>query len=122
MNNLMNDLNALTGATVEVYRNLHRNCLSVRLNGLVVAHVNEITLDGVVFKVSEAGRQRVIRERRKNVHALIKGRVVALQAAQDGVPVRYNPYLRPTFFRADNDEAVLSAERVSVGNNGIRIL
>lgn len=122
MKNLIDNLSTLTGQTVEVYRNLHKGCLSVRLNGLVVAHVSEITLEGVVFKVSESGRQRVIREKRKNVHALVKGRVVAFQAADGGVPVRYNPYLRPTFFRADNDESVITAERVSIGGKGIRIV
>lgn len=64
---------------VKVYFNLHKHCFSVvslekgDSYGKVVAHVSEIMLSEVKFKVSEAGRQRVLREKRKNVHAYCVG-------------------------------------------------
>jgi len=56
---------------VFVYRNIHKNCLSVRnvKTGLVMAHVDSITLKNVKFKVSAKGRERVLKEKAKNVHA-----------------------------------------------------
>lgn len=65
-----------------VYWNLHRKCWSIKsleraTYGLVVGHATSCTLEGVTCKVSEAGRQRVLREGKKNVHAGLAGRVVA---------------------------------------------
>ena len=47
---------------VEVYRNLHKNCFSVRAltgenKGKVIDHVQEITLKDVKFAVQPAGRK-----------------------------------------------------------------
>ncbi len=52
-----------------VYRNLHKGGYSVRRYGHVLYVADSLWLQGVDFKVSEAGRQRVLREKRKNVHA-----------------------------------------------------
>jgi hypothetical protein len=64
-----------------VYYNLHRHCLSVRAlsgpeRGRVIAHANALLMENVTFKVSEAGRQRVLRERAKNVHAGLIGELL----------------------------------------------
>lgn len=63
---------------VFVYFNLHRKVWSVKAldgaaKGRVVAHASHVALCDAVCRVSEAGRQRVIREQRKNVHAGIVG-------------------------------------------------
>ena len=81
----------------EVYFNLRKNLFSVRQNGLVVAHERCVVLEDVVFKVSQAGRARVLREKRKNVHAFVKG-VLSKQYVDkyDGL-ARYNPYETETF-------------------------
>lgn len=68
---------------VEVYRNLHNGKMSVRdcKTHRVIAHVDNITLAGVGFRVSKAGRERVLREGRKNVHAFVSGKVVSFEGA-----------------------------------------
>jgi hypothetical protein len=63
---------------VMVYWNLHKGMWSVKAlegpdKGRVIARVPEIVLGNPEGKVSEAGRQRVLREDRKNVHAGIVG-------------------------------------------------
>jgi hypothetical protein len=63
---------------VFVYFNLHKKCFSVKAlegvnKGKVVQHTDNIVLLLPKFKVSEAGRQRVLREKRKNVHAGVVG-------------------------------------------------
>lgn len=73
---------------VFIYRNLRKRCWSVRAKtgprkGLVVGHVDNFTLTGVHPEISEAGRQRVLRERRKNIHAGLTGRLVSFTV--DGI-------------------------------------
>jgi hypothetical protein len=86
------------GLKVEVYKNLHKDAFSVRdaKTKKVIAHVDEIDFINVTFKVSEAGRQRVLKERRKNVHAFVCGSVFRGENLSVD-PVRYNPYESGTF-------------------------
>ena len=82
---------------VEVYFNLHKHCWSVRdcKTRKVISHDDKVVLTHAQFKVSEAGRQRVIHTQHKNVHATVKGvwedrpgQLPPLHA----LPIRYNPY------------------------------
>lgn len=95
---------------VFVYFNLHRKCFSIKAleganKGRVVAHSDKVLLSDGVFKVSEAGRQRVLRERKKNVHAGVVGQWVGSlddeltidRITTIGRPVTYNPYKYSTF-------------------------
>lgn len=88
---------------VFVYFNLHKHCFSVKAlegerKGKVVAHLDAVNLKDVTFKVSKAGRERVLREKRKNVHAGVVGSFVSWMETPDlGKLVRYNPYHTETF-------------------------
>jgi hypothetical protein len=98
---------------VFVYFNLHKRVWSVRAlegehKGRVLQHASALCLADCTFKVSEAGRQRVLRERQKNVHAGVKGTLVAAPPAGLALPrrVTYDPYKYTTFVDADTFEAV----------------
>ena len=85
---------------VKVYRNLHNGLYSVKQGRYVVAHVDSITLVNADFIVNESGRQRVIRDKKKNVHAFISGMVVAVNTVKSCagmIDVIYNPYLYNNF-------------------------
>ena len=82
---------------VEVYKNLHWNCWSVRQSGIVRLHTYAIALKNCEFKVSEKGRQRVLKEKRKNVHAFVKGTLTKRGGFTNGDKVTYNPYKMSTF-------------------------
>lgn len=86
---------------VKVYRNLTQKCYSVMHKGIVIAHVLNCKLTNATFKVSEAGRQRVIKQKRKNVHAFIEGDWDRVDGPSfDSVlcnRVSYNPYQAPYF-------------------------
>lgn len=97
---------------VFVYWNLHRGLWSVKAlegphKGRVVTRQTEVLLEDAVGKVSEAGRQRVLREKKKNVHAGIVGQlivsgerlgdVIAHKVWEIGDLVTYNPYKYETF-------------------------
>jgi hypothetical protein len=95
---------------VAVYRNLNGQVWSLlaldgKYRGQIVGHAKQLLLDLPVFKVSEAGRQRVIIEHRKNVHAMVAGII----SDEDKLPeylddvarVTYNPYTMTQFGMAD---------------------
>lgn len=99
-----------------VYWNLHKKLWSIKAlegehKGRVIAHSDAFTLTDCVFKVSEAGRQRVLRERKKNVHAGVVGTLASLgpSPTDGGTAITYSPYRGPTFRRADTDEPVARA-------------
>ena len=101
---------------VFVYFNLRRKLFSIKAlegesKGKVIGHSRQIVLENVTYKVSEAGRQRVIREKRKNVHAGVVGEVTHLLApllsasvewGECKERVRYNPYKHSNFITEDN--------------------
>jgi hypothetical protein len=117
---------------VYVYRNLKHGrtaepLYSVMQNGRVVGRVHNILLTDVRFVVREAGRQKVLQEGRKNVHAFAKGKIAgsAMGIDKNGpdLPVRvsYNPYKADHFVCGDKDQAypVLGARAVLINKRGI---
>ena len=82
---------------VRVYRNLHRDCYSVKQGGIVRCHAENVTLRSCQFIVSKAGQRRVRDEQKKNVHAFIEGFVVDARRSLELLDfgwssVYYNPY------------------------------
>lgn len=90
------------GTRVRVYRNLRNGLMSVQAyiskKWLVVGHVESLLLYDAEFKVSEAGRQRVIEQKRKNVHAFVYGELADINT-DVVLPTKafYNPYKYKTF-------------------------
>lgn len=89
---------------VFVYFNLHKKCWSVRAlegenKGFVVNHLDVVYLREASPKVSESGRQRVLAEKQKNVHAGIVGRIVLPMnfEGDESEQITYNPYRYETF-------------------------
>jgi len=93
------------GTPVDVYWNLHKKCFSVKSRargsyGRVIAHAQNIGLTAVTFIVSEKGRQRVLQEQCKNVHAYLRGAWTTTPAAGTA-PVVYDPYAHTAFMSDD---------------------
>lgn len=80
---------------VRCYRNLHTGLWSVK-QGVVRFHTSEIVLTNAKFIVNETGRQRVLREQRKNVHAYVVGYIYP-SVSFIGEEVYYNPYTCSNF-------------------------
>lgn len=106
------------GTRVEVYYNLRKQCLSYRTPGGKVQHADCIELTNVTFTVQPAGRARVLREKRKNVHAFVRGDLVDVDhqtsLGWNAKPITYNPYKYETFVYQGNKQAVLSADHVLI--------
>jgi hypothetical protein len=99
---------------VDVYKNLHKDTWSVRdrSTGLVVDHQDHVMIKDAQFIVQPAGRARVLREQKKNVHAFIRGTLVPqsppatrengwMGAMKWATRVSYNPYLEGEFLSDD---------------------
>lgn len=91
---------------VRVYRNLNRKMYSIQTyfkgkGWRVASHAESITLGNAEFLVSDAGRERVRQQKRKNVHAFVIGTITTLSdpyAFYDASNrVRYDPYEMETF-------------------------
>jgi len=113
------------GMKVDVYKNLHRACMSVRSRerndyGRVIAYASYLLLHNCQFVVNQRGRDKVIQDKRKNVHAFVRGELKTgygnflgaigpnpltataseiLAIPLDGwVEVTYNPYYTGSFY------------------------
>jgi len=94
---------------VEVYFNLHKKLFSVRncKTGRVVDRVCNIWIENPEFIVRKAGREKVLREKKKNVHAFVRGRWIQNLLVEDASKildhrehsqeVTYNPYKYDSF-------------------------
>ena len=92
----------MTGS-MSVYFNIRKRVFSIKNFGRVAGHAIHIQIDDPWFVVSESGRQRVIKEKRKNVHAYVRGAkqdihplprrpMSAMKLRKNEVEVTYNPY------------------------------
>ena len=117
----MNPLVYYIGERVFVYRNLHRKCYSVRSmeTGRVICHVDSITLTDAKFKVGKSGRERVLRERRKNVHAGVVGHVADVSLLGQSIKVTYNPYKWTSFVRKSDESSIKTAKIAVIDASGI---
>lgn len=102
------------------YFNLHKKTFSIKAleganKGKVVMHSDFVRLKDCAFKVSEAGRQRVIREKRKNVHAGVVGELVSTDRGFIvGEFVTYNPYKYDCFVKKHNEEPIRKSKEVAL--------
>jgi hypothetical protein len=105
---------------VFVYRNLRKQCFSIKAlegpnKGRVIAHRSFVDLTDVAFKVSEAGRQRVLRTGQKNVHAGLVGQWDdrLLPTRTEVALVRYNPR-ESGEFRLEDGTPIRTAKRAEL--------
>jgi hypothetical protein len=54
-----------------IYRNLHKNCFSVKYKGRVIAHCDSFVADNATTKVNQKTRLKVVQEKKKQVHAYV---------------------------------------------------
>lgn len=106
---------------VECYRNLHKKAFSIRdkHSKRVVASGNSFVLDDVRIRVSEVARQRVIKEKQKNVHAWLIGSYSGIVDIDTSsmIELYYNPYKHDSFIRLDNKQPVHNMSRVYFKDN-----
>lgn len=100
---------------VEVYYNLHKKCFSIRAQGKVVGHADTVKIRWAKFVVQPAGRDRVVKEGRKNVHAFVRGQLDRTRREPDLSDYRlasYNPYKHGYFVDAETEDPLWAASDV----------
>jgi len=126
---------------VFVYRNLNRKGVVYSLKamegeykGKVLGYATCLLIESPSFIVSEKGRQRVLLNKRKNVHAGVVGNVLAVYQYVPrhldlpdyyndplhwqnihviAMPITYNPYKKPTFYVRKTGNAIFATDVAS---------
>lgn len=124
---------------VKAYRNLNKPGVVYSLidqkTGRVVGYSSDVILQNVELRVQPGGRDRVLREQRKNVHAFAVGDLASVEPEESqrlakSVErsqgpwefIRYNPYLFTTFVRAADEMPISEADWVRLNDNGAQAI
>lgn len=102
---------------VRVHFNFHKKMFAICQNGIVIDYATCVWLHKAEFKVGGKGRERVIAEGRKNVHAFVYGELYMVDDKKNhwynnhDTTVKYNPYKWNSFVDED-DSPVYTARNV----------
>ena len=113
--------------TTEVYRNVHKHCWSVRVDGVVKHHSHYVILKDAFPRVSQAGRNSVLAKKSKNVHARIcshlpvqvvdKPEMMMADEVRDATQISYNPYKHDYFYVIEDESlAFCGGDVILCGN------
>ena len=119
-----NDDKEHIGDKVMVYYNLHKHTFSISHKGLVISHADYVKLKDVEFRVRQGGREKVIKEKRKNVHSFVIGTLMDyckypcedLPSEPNTNIVTYNPYKYNSYVMKDTEEPIYDANEVEMIN------
>ena len=108
---------------VEVYRNIPKQNWSVRSveTGLVIDHADIVSVSNARFVVQQAGRDKVVRTHRKNVHAMVRGEWVSTEEAHRVIcnrRVSYNPYKANYFWDVETGLPITISPSVILTDKG----
>ena len=108
---------------VFIHRNLNRppyySIKAGKSGGPVIGYDTDIHLKDVQFKVQKGGMNRVRKEKRKNVHAGVVGKIISSggEYNTDGwVLITYNPYKHDSFVEYETEEPIFKADEVILKN------
>lgn len=112
---------------VRVFINPKYGCYTIMQDGRVKASAKQVRLKQAAFTVRESGRQRMLREQRRNIHAYIVGTLLEYIHAEDaktmgvlpGRGARYNPYRYSTFVDSQTEAPLSLADLVQLDESGV---
>lgn len=120
-------LSVEVGQKVLIAFHLHKQCFSIRLASTrkVAAYTDRIVVSDVRFPVSPYGRLRVLKEKKKNVHAFVLG--TYLQEIQNLSrsnfrEAYYNPYQVSGFVDRETSRSIEFADYVICENKRVYYL
>jgi len=102
---------------VAVYYNLHKHTFSLQSRnkedyGKVIGHTEHVILKNANYVVRKAGRNKVLQEKKKNVHAFVVGELVEgiVGTRYKEKAVTYNPYKCKSFYEKETEQPIASSE------------
>jgi hypothetical protein len=116
--------NDYIGKKVMLYYNLHKQTFSIIYKSLVIFHADYVKLKDVEFRVRPGGREKVLKEKRKNVHSFVIGTLMDycifpcenLPSEPNNNIVTYSPYKYSSYVMKDTEEPVYHANEVEMIN------
>lgn len=97
------------------YRNLNKGGFSVKHRGLVVNRNDSMIIDNGEFRVSLPGRNRVLKDKKRNVHAYIVSDNFEsrdFKLTKDCLEVTYNPYKAEFFYIKTSGKRIDKADKI----------
>lgn len=116
-----------------IYRNLHKRCWSIQhrtsRGWRLYQHLDSLKALGCTTRVYEAGRQRVLATKKKNVHAYIYAENIKPHGDCAMVPlgkwITYSPYKYPYFYDLAYEDEICDGEKIgkiTLLHNGMAIV
>ena len=108
---------------IQVYRNINKRGVwySIRQDGKVKAHATSVKLKLAFFKVSQAGRERMLLSGHKNVHAWVEGFIVNRINHSLDTRVSYKPTIMGQFIIEDTRTPIYFSEFAKLNEHGLFI-
>lgn len=113
----------------KIYFNLHKKCFSILAWDLdkkgwrLYSHEDSIEVSNAKMKISEIGRQRVIKEKRKNVHAFVYAEKIKTTCPTAKIKYNnrcsYNPYKHGFFYDALTEKPIMKLDKALMHSAGI---
>lgn len=111
---------------VRVFKNWKHGCYTIMQGGTVKASARQVRLTDVEFRVRESGRQRSLREQKRNVHAFAVGTLLDFVHPDegrslgdvDGRDVFYLPSKHTSFVDRETAAPVTRAGMVQFDESG----
>lgn len=112
---------------VRVIRNWKHDCYTILQNGRAMASARQVHLADVEFLVRESGRNKMLRERKRNVHAYAVGRLIDYTHPDEaraigeigGRAIVYHPYRAAAFIDVETEAPVNVASDVHFQEDGV---
>jgi hypothetical protein len=121
----MKNENSHIGEKVMVYYNLNKHTFSVTYKNRLITHADYIKLNDIEFRVRQGGREKVIKEKRKNVHSFVIGTLMdyckypceSLPSEPNSHIVTYDPYKYNSYVMKDTQEPIYKTGEVEMINS-----
>ena len=112
---------------VRVFKNPKYGCYTIMQDGRVKASAKQVRLKEAAFTVRESGRQRMLHEQRRTIHAYIVGTLIEYIHTEDaksmsvlpGRSARYNPYRYSSFVDSQTEAPLSLADLVQLDESGV---
>lgn len=113
---------------VRVFLNPVHNCYTIMQGFRVLASARQVRLRDATFTVRETGRQKMLQEGKRTIHAWINGILVDYTHVEEareldslaGREVGYNPHRVASFTDREDQQPVTHARLVQLDEHGVR--
>ena len=114
---------------VMVHYNLNKHTFSITYKNKLITHADHIKLNDVEFRVRPGGRDKVLKDKRKNVHAFVIGTLLeyckypceSLPNETNNNIVTYDPYKYSSYVMKDTKEPIYNVGGVEMINSRNKI-